>query len=73
MMLLSAVITRLEGYRAMPVSEGEVLTLPVRVAVPRDALDTVKTSVTIRVQARDNPDIHTEHTTTFIGPALRSQ
>jgi len=63
----------LEGYRPLPVSEGEVLTLPVRVVVPREALDTVKTSVTLRVEARENPEIYTEHTTTFIGPALRDQ
>lgn len=62
-----------EGYRALPVEEGEVLTVPVRVAVPREVLDEVKTSVTLRIEAQDNPEIFTEHTTTFIGPTPRDR
>ena len=61
-----------EGYRPFPVEEGEVYTVPVRVAVPRDELNEIKTSIVIRVQAEDHPDIVAEHTTTFIGPQPRS-
>lgn len=60
-----------QGYRPMPVEEGELLTIPVRIAVPRDALKEVQTDVTIKVQARDNPELTAEHTTSFIGPQLR--
>lgn len=63
----------LEGYRPLPVEEGEIVTVPVRVVVPRDELDEVKTSVTLRVEARDNRAIQTEHTTTFIGPTPRER
>ncbi|MGD8174691.1 cytochrome c oxidase accessory protein CcoG [Marinimicrobium sp. ARAG 43.8] len=63
----------LEGYRPLPVEEGEILTIPVRVAVPRSDLDTVKAAITLRVQAREKPEIFTEHSTTFIGPTLRGQ
>ena len=61
----------LQGYRPLPVEEGELLTIPVRIAVPRDALNDVQTDVTIKVQARDNPKLTAEHTTSFIGPQPR--
>jgi cytochrome c oxidase accessory protein FixG len=61
----------LQGYRPMPLAEGEILTIPVRIAVPRAALDDVKTTVVIRVQSRENPEISIEHSTTFIGPQPR--
>jgi cytochrome c oxidase accessory protein FixG len=63
----------LQGYRALPVAEGETLTIPVRVAVVRDDLTDVKTAVTIRIQSRANPEITAEHSTTFIGPQPRGQ
>lgn len=59
-----------KGYRPLPVAEGEVISLPVRVVVPREALDTVKADLTLRAQARDNASLSNEHTTTFIGPAV---
>src|SRR5690606_13764728 len=61
----------LQGYRPVPISEGEVMTVPVRVAVKRSALKEVQTDITIKVQARENPDVSAEHTTSFIGPQLR--
>lgn len=62
---------RVQGYRPMTIAEGEMLTIPIRVAVPRKALDDVQTRVTFVVQARDNPEIQAEHSTTFIGPQPR--
>lgn len=61
----------LQGYRPMEIQEGELLTIPVRVAVKRSELKDVQTEVTIIVQARDNPELTAEHTTSFIGPKLR--
>lgn len=58
----------IEGYRAMPAEEGEVLTLPVRVVVNAKALSANKTEIRFVVKARENPAITTTHTTTFIGP-----
>ena len=61
----------LQGYRPMEIAEGEVMTIPVRVAVKRRALKDVQTDITIRVQARENPEVNADHTTSFIGPQLR--
>lgn len=61
----------LQGYRPMVIAEGEILTLPVRVAVERRLLREVQTDVVISVQARDNPELHSQHETSFIGPQPR--
>lgn len=58
----------LQGYKAMPVVEGEVLSIPVRIAVKRKLLDDKKTDVRFRVTARENSKIADFSTTTFIGP-----
>jgi cytochrome c oxidase accessory protein FixG len=57
-----------EGYRALPALEGEVLTVPVRVTIPKNALKERKTEIQFQVRARENPDLVATHTTTFIGP-----
>ncbi|WP_020208412.1 cytochrome c oxidase accessory protein CcoG [Gilvimarinus chinensis] len=62
---------RVEGFRPITVNSGEVFTMPVRVAVERNQLTEVKTSVTFTLQAKDNPELVTEHDTSFIGPQLR--
>ena len=56
------------GYRAMPALEGEVLTVPVRVTIPKSELKTRKSEIRFRVRARENPDLVAINTTTFIGP-----
>ncbi len=61
----------LQGYRAHPVEPGEIITVPVRVVVPRTELDRVQTSVTFTIEARDNPDIRASRRSTFIGPQPR--
>ena len=58
----------IEGYRAMPALEGEVLTVPVRVTIPKSELKTRKSEIRFRVRARENPDLVAINTTTFIGP-----
>lgn len=58
----------IQGYKAMPIVEGEVLSIPVRVAVDRRKLDVKKTDLRFRISARENPAITATHTTTFIGP-----
>lgn len=63
----------LQGYRPMPIAEGEILTIPVRVTVPREQLTDVQTDLTIRIEARDNEKISAQHTTSFIGPQLRNR
>lgn len=63
----------LQGYRPALIAEGEMLTIPVRVAVPRTQLNAVQTDLTIIVSARDNPEIRAQHKTSFIGPALRGR
>lgn len=58
----------LQGYKALPVLEGEVLSIPVRVAVKRKQFDAKKVDVRFRVTARENPQLTSTSTTTFIGP-----
>jgi polyferredoxin len=58
----------IQGYKPVPAVEGEVLTVPVRIAVKTAALTSTKSELRFRVRARENPDITATHTTTFIGP-----
>lgn len=58
----------IQGYKAMPVVEGEVFSIPVRVAVDRRKLDVKKTDLRFRIRARENPEITASHSSTFIGP-----
>ena len=58
----------IQGYRAVPAVEGEVLTIPVRVSVKQSELKSKKSEIQFRVRARENPEITTTNTTTFIGP-----
>lgn len=57
-----------QGYKAVPAVEGEVLTIPVRVSVKQSELKSKKSEIQFRVRARENPEITTTNTTTFIGP-----
>jgi len=62
----------IQGYRALPVEEGEIFAIPIRVVVPRSELKEVKTTITLQVQARDNPEVRAQHSTSFIGPTPRN-
>ncbi len=57
-----------QGYKAPPLMEGEILSVPVRVSVKRTALTGEKNDITFTLVARDNPEINASHNTTFIGP-----
>lgn len=59
----------LQGYKAPPILEGEIITLPVRVVVKRSELKGEKNTVTFTVVARENPEVVVSHSTTFIGPS----
>jgi cytochrome c oxidase accessory protein FixG len=58
----------IQGYKPAPAVEGEVLTVPVRIAVKTAELTSTKSEIRFRVRARENPEITATHTTTFIGP-----
>lgn len=58
-----------QGYKAPPLNDGEILTVAVRVGVKKSELKGEKNDVTFTLVARDNPSIKVSHTTTFIGPA----
>lgn len=62
---------RLQAYKSHEVNSGEVFTIPVRVAVSREALLEVETHVTFTLTAIDDESLTTEHRSTFIGPQLR--
>ncbi|HWV15810.1 MAG TPA: cytochrome c oxidase accessory protein CcoG [Cellvibrio sp.] len=57
-----------QGYKAPPLEEGEILKVPVRVQVKRSELQGEKNTITVTLIARDNPEISASHKTVFIGP-----
>ncbi len=57
-----------QGYKAPPLADGEILTVPVRVVVKREVLRGEKNNITITLVARDDLAIKASHRTTFIGP-----
>lgn len=59
---------QIKNYRPMEVEAGEVLTLPLRVVVPKAAFDLEKTEVSVTATARDNEDIVASEQSSFIGP-----
>ena len=62
---------QLQGYRALEVESGELLTVPVRVAVPREALTEVKSEIEFTLTAKDKPTLRTTNNSSFIGPQQR--
>ncbi|MFL0811548.1 MAG: cytochrome c oxidase accessory protein CcoG [Agarilytica sp.] len=58
----------IDRYRPLEVEEGEVFSVPLRVSVPRKALDTEKTTINIRVISKDNDKIQSLEKTNFMGP-----
>lgn len=62
---------QLQGYRPLEVESGELLTIPVRVAVSRDELNEVKSVVEFTLTAQDNPTLTTTNDSSFIGPQQR--
>ena len=61
----------IRGYRPMMLEEGELLTLPIRVVVPRAELTSSKNEIMIRVTAQDDPNVMAERKASFIGPSIQ--
>jgi cytochrome c oxidase accessory protein FixG len=59
----------IQGYKAPPIAEGEILNIPVRVVVKRSELKGEKNAITFTVISRENPEVVVSHSTTFIGPS----
>ncbi|MDN3640984.1 cytochrome c oxidase accessory protein CcoG [Simiduia curdlanivorans] len=58
----------LGGYRPTVIEQGELLSFPVRVSVPRSELTTTKATIEFYVESEDNPELNTTATASFIGP-----
>ena len=58
-----------QGYKAPPVLEGEILTVPVRVATKKSELKGEKNTITFKVSSREDSSVVVSHSTTFIGPS----
>ncbi len=61
----------LKKYRAVPISEGEVFTLPIRIAAPRAEIEKEKNDLVIRIIAQDNPELVATEATVFMAPKTR--
>lgn len=62
---------RIKGSKALKrieIEEGEVFTLPVRVAVPKEQLKTSKNTVYFTVTAKDDESVTATEEASFIGP-----
>ncbi len=62
-------VFEVDGYKAPPVLEGEIINLPVRVVTSRSELKGEKNTITFKVVPRENPEIVVLRSTTFIGPS----
>lgn len=58
----------LGGYRPALVEQGELLSFPVRVSVPKDEITTSQNKVIFYIESKDNPEQKVTVETTFIGP-----
>ncbi len=61
----------LKNYKPVPISEGEVFTLPIRVAVPKKAITSESHALTIHIIAQDNAEIIAKEETVFMAPKPR--
>ncbi|VUD52375.1 hypothetical protein TDB9533_01617 [Thalassocella blandensis] len=55
------------------VANGEVLTIPIRVSIPRDQFDQDKVPLKVIVQAQDNDKIRAVEQTNFMGPGQKAR
>ena len=58
----------IQNYRPMEIEAGEVFTLPLRVAVPKEQFDAEKADIAISIVAQDNQEINASEMSSFIGP-----
>lgn len=59
----------IQGYKAPPILEGEIINLPVRVLVKRSELKGEKNTISFKVAEQNNPKVVVTRSTTFIGPS----
>ncbi len=59
---------KIDRYRPFEVLEGEVLTMPLRVSVPRSELNTEKTKIHVVVKSKRDGKISAVEETNFMGP-----
>lgn len=58
-----------ENYRALEILPGEVFSVPLRLAIDRQALPGAKVDITIVIQSRSDATITAAEQTIFMGPA----
>lgn len=57
-------------YRPVLLEEGEVFSIPLRVAIDKDQLTDVKTNLNFIIRALDNDEVTAQESATFIGPSV---
>ncbi|WP_437880531.1 cytochrome c oxidase accessory protein CcoG [Pseudomonas sp. LRF_L74] len=62
---------RFAGKQEVRVSAGEVLALPVELSVPPEKLPSSTNEITFRIQSVDDPSVHNDTPSRFIGPSIR--
>lgn len=59
------------NYRPFEVLEGEVFTIPLRISVDKDILNTEKTEIIIYIESTSDATINATEATNFIGPSVK--
>lgn len=62
---------RLKALRVVELEPGEVLTLPVRISVPKDSLTNSQTTIHVSAEILDRPETRASQKTLFMAPATR--
>ena len=60
-----------EGRREVHTSAGEVLSVPVELSIDPEKMPSSTNEITFLVESPDDPSIHTDAESRFIGPAVR--
>ncbi|MFC0710676.1 cytochrome c oxidase accessory protein CcoG [Azorhizophilus paspali] len=60
-----------EGLREVRASAGEILSIPVELSIDPDKLPSSTNDVVFRIRSADDPSIHQDADSRFIGPSVR--
>ncbi|WP_349616995.1 cytochrome c oxidase accessory protein CcoG [Azotobacter salinestris] len=60
-----------EGQREVRASAGEILSIPVELSLDPDKLPSSTNDIVFRIQSADDPSIHQDAESRFIGPSVR--
>ncbi|TRX74374.1 cytochrome c oxidase accessory protein CcoG [Pseudomonas mangiferae] len=60
-----------EGRREVHTSAGEVLSVPVELSIEPEKMPSSTNTITFRVESPDDPSIHSDAKSRFIGPSVR--